>query len=390
MKKNIFLPKPLFLIIVTLFFSCESDETTVDNPEEVIKEQIVPESIITKLKQAGFNTNHEILPYENGYIVEKDIFLTEKQIDILANEPEEKQYHTTELVDVPHLYTRTIKVYFAPDFNQDMQNAFEDALTRFNNLNLNLIFERTEDENNNDIKITGANMGTIFGISGYPENGDPYQRIKLNTKYYTDYNTFDNATTVIAHEIGHAIGFRHTDFKNTSYSCGGDPYDEGRGLEGGIHIDGTPTGGDSESWMLTCLDFNHDRPFTNNDITALTTLYPRSELNAITGEYRAEPGSVIQVKFKGTLGAWCSTREKLTVTIYGANLSDPTRSITWTSWASDSFSFVMPASGVVHVKARMNVLVSNHTGCSLGSVKFNNTNEIQLGTGGFGKTSFPF
>lgn len=81
-------------------------------------------------------------------------------------------------------------------------------------------------------------------------------------------------TTVIAHEIGHCIGFRHTDYMNRAYSCGsgGNEGQENNGV-GAVHIPGTPTGPDAASWMLACLSATTDRPFNSNDKVALAYLY---------------------------------------------------------------------------------------------------------------------
>ena len=77
----------------------------------------------------------------------------------------------------------------------------------------------------------------------------------------------------MAHEIGHAIGFRHTDYMNRSYSCGGSPVNEGSAGVGAIHVPGTPTGPDPNSWMLSCIGSGQNRPFNANDRTALNYLY---------------------------------------------------------------------------------------------------------------------
>ncbi|MEQ8576674.1 MAG: M57 family metalloprotease, partial [Fulvivirga sp.] len=69
-------------------------------------------------------------------------------------------------------------------------------------------------------------------------------------------------------------GFRHTDFFDRSISCGGSTANEGDGGVGANHIPGTPTGASAsaKSWMLACTD-GGDRPFNNDDRTALNYLY---------------------------------------------------------------------------------------------------------------------
>jgi hypothetical protein len=80
--------------------------------------------------------------------------------------------------------------------------------------------------------------------------------------------------SVIQHEIGHCIGFRHTDYMNRSYSCGGRRVNEEKppsGL-GAILIPGTPSTPDAESWMLACSN-GGNRTFNANDVTAMNVLY---------------------------------------------------------------------------------------------------------------------
>ena len=58
-----------------------------------------------------------------------------------------------------------------------------------------------------------------------------------------------------------------------SYSCNGSPVNEGDGGVGAILIPGTPSGPDANSWMLACIGNGINRPFNNNDKTALSYLY---------------------------------------------------------------------------------------------------------------------
>jgi hypothetical protein len=82
--------------------------------------------------------------------------------------------------------------------------------------------------------------------------------------------------TILAHEIGHCIGFRHTDY-DTRVSCWPLVGNEDRGVppsERAIHIPGTPVNPDFTSWMLACpVARGENRPFNANDVRALRYLY---------------------------------------------------------------------------------------------------------------------
>jgi hypothetical protein len=76
----------------------------------------------------------------------------------------------------------------------------------------------------------------------------------------------------MAHEIGHCIGFRHTDYMNR-ISCGSNS-NEGDGGVGAIHIDGTITTVTSRnynSWMMACI--NGSPSFSSEDVFALQSVY---------------------------------------------------------------------------------------------------------------------
>ncbi|HEX8314090.1 MAG TPA: M57 family metalloprotease, partial [Flavisolibacter sp.] len=115
-----------------------------------------------------------------------------------------------------------------------------------------------------------------LGSAGFPtSSGAPYNRIQMNTYHYSTSTGSTNVNyiaTIMAHEMGHCIGFRHTDYMNRAYSCGGSTYNEGSAGVGAIHIPGTPTGPSASSWMLACSN-GGNRPFTSADRTALNYLY---------------------------------------------------------------------------------------------------------------------
>ena len=123
-----------------------------------------------------------------------------------------------------------------------------------------------------DIVIRLINGGNYIASSGFPTStGAPYNTVKYNRAYQNYSAGF--MTTVIAHEVGHCIGFRHTDYMDRSFSCGGSPTNEGASNVGAIFIPGTATGPEAGSWMLSCLSASTNRQFNNNDKVALNYLY---------------------------------------------------------------------------------------------------------------------
>ena len=277
--------KKLFSVIcsvalgASIFVSCESDTETIPQEQEF-------DQISEKLSSLGFNVDmlHETtFNGQAGYAVEGDIFLTAEEINkmlpaqtISDQSVKTEHYRTTNIVSTP----RTVAVYMDVEFNSTMQAAFDEALSRYNNLNLGITFQRASSEGA-DIDILSQKlqryMGyTILGRSaGFPDEfGNPASPIVLNSDVYNPRRGSipADAVTVIAHEIGHAIGFRHTDYMDRSFSCGGSYSNEGDADVGAVYIPGTPAGPENGSYMLACSN-GTDRPFTQSDVTALQTVY---------------------------------------------------------------------------------------------------------------------
>lgn len=154
------------------------------------------------------------------------------------------------------------------------------AIARYNSENLTISFERVTSSGGADIVMTRLSKRDerrgVLGSAGFPTNsGDPYGEIKMSGVLESSYGlSTEGIATIIAHEMGHCVGFRHTDYFNRAISCGGGTSNEGDGGVGANLIPGTPAGataGDN-SWMLACTD-GGDRPFNNDDQVALDYLY---------------------------------------------------------------------------------------------------------------------
>jgi hypothetical protein len=241
-----------------------------------ITKEGVSNSVESKIFALGFSTGG-VQKIDEGYLIEGDIIISDTDLDqkpqsqflrIAGNE----QYRTFNiLTGLP----RTLTVSLSNIFPFTYGDALDEAIRRFNAENLQIHFQRANTKG--DIEIIKAH-GNWIATSGLPSsNGQPYRTIKLNPFYLGNGNssaTFINyLATLIAHEIGHCIGFRHTDYMNRNFSCTGRAVNEGAGSLGAVNIAGTPVNSDSGSWMLACINVNQNRPFNNNDKIALSYLY---------------------------------------------------------------------------------------------------------------------
>jgi hypothetical protein len=268
----------LTLLIAAMFYSCEQSQ------DETALTTSIPNDVLTKLKDLGFNVmNQAPQRFEEGYLVEGDIYLTNKDLlEMKTGErlPQVEQYSTNNLVKAT---TRRNIAVFIPNtsFSATYIAALDEAISRYNAENLNITFTRVDATYPRPtivfrrLAAGDENMG-ILGSAGFPTSyGNPYGQIKMSGILESAYGLDVNGiATIMAHEMGHCIGFRHTDYFDRSISCGGWPYDEGDGGVGANYIPGTPTGATYEdlSWMLSCTD-GGNRPFNADDKTALNYLY---------------------------------------------------------------------------------------------------------------------
>lgn len=265
MKKR-FLTLASLAILFAGLNSCTKNE-----PSQTVSEGL-SQAIQAKITALGFDAS-EAFAVDGGYIVEHDIFLSEedlnKPMDLFKSMivAETEQYHTTNLVTgLP----RTIKIRVSTNLPNSIFTATDAAIARYNAQGLLLTFQRVT--SGGDIVIKKAPNGSQYIASaGFPSGGNPYNQILFNTNY-SGWNA-NTLASILAHETGHCIGYRHTDYMDRSFSCGGAPVNEGDGGVGAIHIAGTPTGPDAASWMLACIGNGTNRPFNANDVTALNVLY---------------------------------------------------------------------------------------------------------------------
>ena len=248
--------------------SCKKD-SSMSAAEEI------SDATLAKISAQGFGIS-DVQKIDEGYLVEGDIVLTEEFLNStpggnflrIANV---EQYRTTNLVSGPRNITLALDSKLAA--KAGYPQALEVVRDRYNAENLSLTFSIVS--SGADITFADGN-GNFLASAGFPSGGKPYGTVKVNSRSIGTGNTttfYNFAGTILAHEAGHCIGFRHTDFMDRSYSCGGAFANEGASSVGAVLIPGTPSGPDAGSWMLACVSRNQNRPFNNNDKTALSYLY---------------------------------------------------------------------------------------------------------------------
>jgi hypothetical protein len=228
------------------------------------------EEIVANLIEAGF-PEHDIMEADGEIWVGRDALVTlEASREMLEPGKESlEQYRTTNLVG-----SSVTKICINPTstFNSysRLSQGLDLAISNYNSQGLRFTMARGP-TTGCSANISARTMSGTGGSAGFPSGGLPYNTINIGTglnSYSVDVNEH-----VITHELGHAVGFRHSDYYNRAISCGSGG-NEGSAGVGAIHIPGTPTtatvGG---SVMNSCFRSTETGEWTSSDRTALQYLY---------------------------------------------------------------------------------------------------------------------
>lgn len=266
-KLPIFFGRYLFALAVSsiVLFSCK--KTEIDRIEARIDKAVPMYSYIQKL---GYKDS-EIKDIGKEYLVDGDLlFSKESKPDFsIFDGPKTEQYGTANYVGYD--IQPSITVYADASMNA-YSSQIDGAIALWNNvISCRVKFTRVGSPGAN-ITITNQNLGSgVCGAAYFPLNGLPGSLIRINISQISG-NSFAQQQRTIAHELGHCIGFRHTNWASGEPRSG-QLSDNGAYFDA-MHILGTPTGGDANSLMNGGQCGIGATTLSNFDILAVQFLYP--------------------------------------------------------------------------------------------------------------------
>ena len=196
----------MYVILFSFFYSCEKESLVkvpeVENNKEYLK---------SVLASTGIDTS-EVVQAEDGYIFEGDILFSYEALEDLKQKVTLKSYKFAN----PNWYaSKSSIVDIAVYVNSNVTDtewitAIDDALNDWNSISgCHVNFHKVSSLNSSDIHIYMYNQAdSAWGRAPAPYNGNVGSYVKLN-EYYEDEIYGTKKRNLVAHELGHTLGFYH-------------------------------------------------------------------------------------------------------------------------------------------------------------------------------------
>lgn len=221
-----------------------------------------------------------IVEHKDYFLVEGDIVIPkadlQKRLDEAAaerpgNPAVRYQWSTNNLVSQSKM--NWITVYIDPAVENNWAAATRQAMQYWNDVGASGV-HFVEVYSNPMITVSTAEVADnpIAQASWPSAAGDPGTTITIDASY-TNWGVYSQRIFVMAHELGHTIGFRHTNWQGNE--CG-----DCNGL-GANQISGTPQT-DAASVMNGASGGTYWSGFSNNDQIAAGVLYPAPAAPTVT------------------------------------------------------------------------------------------------------------
>ncbi|MDQ0969147.1 hypothetical protein QFZ20_004550 [Flavobacterium sp. W4I14] len=210
MKNRKMIVRLLMISAISIsIFACKKGESNVSQ-EEVKK----TDAVYSYIRSLGFPAS-AIKDLGKEYLVEEDIAFSKDMIIPSTSGPKTEQYYTGNLVSSAN--RTNIRIYVDASM-ASLSAEVNSAVNQWNTVPSSNIHFNLVTSGSYDILIMDENLGNGYcGVARFPINGNAGGLIKIN-KTYISGNSFDQRQRTIAHEIGHCVGFRHT-----NWSANGEP-----------------------------------------------------------------------------------------------------------------------------------------------------------------------
>lgn len=197
------------VLLITLAIGCSKENT---------KETISPiangdNPVLKRILKEGYSPS-EIEELPDRYIVQHDIIFYKKEPGQNTAGPNTEQARSPYLVAPAY---RNINVFLDGSFTFNLSSILDNVIAAYNAVGSGIQMTRVYSSAAANITITQNSLQLgICGQAGFPfSNGQPFNTVYISeyTLRYYGLTSTAQLTMLLAHELGHCIGLRHTNWQ---------------------------------------------------------------------------------------------------------------------------------------------------------------------------------
>lgn len=279
------------MFLIMLFIGCDKQSAILEDLEQQ-EIAITVDPMLEQIADMGFDTTG-VYDIGEAFIVEGDIKFSKKGLETIKNGQTKQAYGGPNFLVSSTITYIDIFLDQASFNSLDLVSELYQVIDHYNYINCSLFFRTAANANEAEIIITQNTCGSgICAIADFPLDGDQGDTIIIDEQVINTYGlgSHDQMKFLIAHEIGHCIGLRHTNWDSSEPMNVPHPDDNTQTISAITIPDTDNTDPSSVFNSGTC--GNYWSGFSLDDMTTISYLYPPPLTVGISGSsyiYDHEP-----------------------------------------------------------------------------------------------------